>query len=165
MDDGPDVGTVVLILTGLVGVLIFAFIGRLIGQKRGQSEGGAAMGALLGPVGLVGAAFLPDKRRQCPACKGRVPDDARKCMHCGEDLPVQSAPAPPAPAAVVPPSFDYDPFSVRTIPTPAPRPPEPEMTAADLSIACPLCGERLAVSSVKRGENYCPHCSEKFIAE
>ena len=35
---GPDVGTVLLILLGLVGVLVFAFIGRLIGQKRGQGQ-------------------------------------------------------------------------------------------------------------------------------
>ena len=97
-----EVGPIILIVGALVGVLVFAFIGRLIGQKRGQSEGGAVMGALLGPVGLVGAAFLPDKRRQCSACKGRVPDDARKCMHCGEDMPVQPMPAvyqaPVAPA-------------------------------------------------------------------
>jgi len=154
MDDGPDVGTVLLILAGLVGVLIFAFIGRMIGQKRGQSEGGAAMGALLGPVGLVGAAFLPDQRRQCPACKGRVPDDARKCMHCGEDLVIKhtSVPLPPpAPAAVAP--------------TPVPRPPAPEKTTADFSIPCPLCAKPLRVSTLKRGENWCIHCFEKFIAE
>ena len=78
---------VLLVLAVGIGLLIFAFIGRLIGQTRGQAGTGAFMGALLGPVGLVGAAFLPDKRRQCPACKGHVPDDARKCMHCGDDLP------------------------------------------------------------------------------
>ena len=96
--DMDDPGNVMLLVGFFVAVLIFAFVGRLIGQKRGQSEGGAAMGALLGPVGLVGAAFLPDKRRQCPACKGRVPDDARKCMHCGEDLPAPPAPTVPLPA-------------------------------------------------------------------
>ena len=79
MEDGPDVATVMMILAALVGVLVFAFIGRLIGQKRGQSEGGAAMGALLGPVGLVGAAFLPDQRRQCPACRGRVQIGRASC--------------------------------------------------------------------------------------
>ena len=136
----------------MVGVLIFAFIGRMIGQKRGQSEGGAAMGALLGPVGLVGAAFLPDQRRQCPACKGRVPEDARKCMHCGEDLVVKPAPVPaPPPPAVTP--------------TPAPRPPAPEKPAAELSIPCPLCAKPLRVSTLKQGENWCTHCFEKFIAE
>ncbi len=94
MNDNTDnTGEIVFTVIAIgIGLLVFGLIGRLIGQKRGQSEKGAAMGALLGPVGLVGAAFLPDKRRQCPACKGHVPDDARKCMHCGEDLPVKPAP-------------------------------------------------------------------------
>ena len=145
-DADPDVGTAILLILALVGVLIFAFIGRLIGQRKGQSEGGAALGALLGPIGLVGAAFLPDGRRKCPACKGGVPDDARKCMHCGEDLPrtVSTAPAPaPAPAPA------------------APVAPVPLITWA----ACPLCAAKINAAVLKLGENYCPHCYEKFNVE
>ncbi len=93
MNDNSDSGFLVLLIF-LSAIGVFAFIGHLIGKSKGRSTGGAAMGALLGPVGLVGAAFLSDKRRQCPACKGHVPDDARKCMHCGEDLPRQPVPFP-----------------------------------------------------------------------
>ena len=60
-------------------------------------------------------------------------------------------PAPAAAAAVVPP--------------PVPQPRLPEKTTADLSFPCPLCGQHLMISTVKRGENYCPHCSGKFLAE
>jgi len=42
---------------------------------------------------------------------------------------------------------------------------QPPKTAAELSIPCPLCGKHLIVSTLKQGENWCPHCFEKFIAE
>jgi len=60
-------------------------------------------------------------------------------------------PAPAAPTAVVP--------------SPVPQPRVPGNTTDDLTIPCPLCGQRLMISTVKQGENYCPHCSEKFVAE
>jgi hypothetical protein len=41
----------------------------------------------------------------------------------------------------------------------------PVPTAAELSIPCPLCGKHLKVSTLKRGENWCSYCFEKFIAE
>ena len=41
---------------------------------------------------------------------------------------------------------------------------ESENTAGP-SIPCPLCAKPLAVSTLKRGENYCSHCSGKFMAE
>jgi hypothetical protein len=43
-----------------------------------------------------------------------------------------------------------------------PSAPEPSEV---LAIPCPLCGQQLQVSTLKRGENWCPYCSEKFIAE
>lgn len=175
MDDSSDIGAVFFVVVCLVSVLIFALIGRLIGKKRGRGGGGAAMGALLGPVGLVGAAFLPDKRRQCPACKGHVPDGARKCMHCGEDLPVQPAPPPPAPVVrrsvsevlsaldddrTLNPDYSPLPYLFGT----KPRSSVPKKTDEELKIPCPLCGQKLRVSTLKQGENWCPHCFEKFIA-
>jgi len=43
---------------------------------------------------------------QCPYCKGDIPDDAVKCMHCGEwvkQRPVAAEPprAEPEPASVI----------------------------------------------------------------
>jgi hypothetical protein len=47
-------------------------------------------------------------------------------------------------------------------PIPAPvAPPQPE----EQRIPCPLCAQSLKVSSLKQGENWCPHCFEKFIVE
>jgi len=45
------------------------------------------------------------------------------------------------------------------------RPVSEEESMAKLSIPCPLCGRRLWASTLKKGENYCPHCFEKFTAE
>ena len=44
----------------------------------------------------------------------------------------------------------------------APAPPQPP----DIStIPCPLCSQQLQVSTLKQGENSCPHCLGKFVAE
>jgi DNA-directed RNA polymerase subunit RPC12/RpoP len=92
----------------------------------------------------VGAAFLPDKRRQCPACKGRVPDDARKCMHCGQDLPIEPAPAPDA----------------------APVPPVLQVAAGIWkdSVKCPACGwmNRADAEEAARGLK-CEKCGVGFV--
>lgn len=164
MDDDPGSGFLVLFLFLFV-VGIFAFIGHLIGKSKGRSTGGAAMGALFGPVGLVGAAFLSDKRRQCPACKGHVPDEARKCMHCGEELPAP----PPEPKVEMEMVFDSDAGTYVSKPKAPPQSP-PQGPSAQKSpdpkkIPCPLCGQLLRVDSLKVGENWCHHCFGKFIAE
>jgi uncharacterized Zn-finger protein len=35
----------------------------------------------------------------------------------------------------------------------------------DARVPCPLCGQRIKVAMLKQGENWCPHCFEKFTAE
>ena len=87
-------------------------------------------------------------RKKCPQCLGVVPDGARKCMHCGGDLAVQPMPAP-APVT----------------PKPVPQSQAPEKTAADAQIPCPLCGQRLKISTLKQGENWCGFCFQKFVVE
>lgn len=42
---------------------------------------------------------------------------------------------------------------------------QPPKTVAESSIPCPLCGKQLNLSTLKQGENWCPYCFEKFIAE
>jgi hypothetical protein len=57
---------------------------------------------------------------------------------------------------------------VASRPTPSPPVVQPQtliQTNYDLRIPCPLCGQRIKVSDLKQGENWCPHCFEKFIAE
>jgi drug/metabolite transporter (DMT)-like permease len=41
----------------------------------------------------------------------------------------------------------------------------PEKPAEEECIPCPLCGQSLTISTLKRGDNWCPHCSQKFMAE
>ena len=132
--------------------MIFGFIGRSIGERKGRPEAGFIFGALLGPIGILIIAVGPDIKaeqaarnaqimaslaRKCPACRGTVPDDARKCMHCGEDLAVKPVPAP----------------------APPPQKPAPE------KIPCPLCGQSLKISTLNQGENWCSFCFQKFIVE
>jgi hypothetical protein len=66
------------------------------------------------------------------------------------DLPVGPAEVAASPAVAPPPASD---------------PPASDNITEDLSIPCPLCGQPLRVSTLKQGENYCSHCSEKFMAE
>jgi hypothetical protein len=46
-----------------------------------------------------------------------------------------------------------------------PPPPLPLKPGEELTIPCPLCGKFLRISTLKQGENWCPHCFEKFVAE
>jgi hypothetical protein len=50
-------------------------------------------------------------------------------------------------------------------PTPISPPPEPEQTTVEDFIPCPLCEQRLKIAALKQGENWCPHCFQKFIVE
>ena len=67
-------------------ILIAGYIGRWIGSYRGRSVDGFCFGALLGPIGWIVAALLPDDGKKCPQCLGVVPERALKCKHCGDEL-------------------------------------------------------------------------------
>lgn len=73
-------------------LILGPLIGAAIGQKKGRTGAGFLFGFLLGPIGWLIVAVGPDMSpgRFCPACKGKVPEGATKCMHCGTDL-VRSA--------------------------------------------------------------------------
>jgi hypothetical protein len=140
--------------------IVCIVIGGLIGKYRDRVDSGVIWSALLGPIGWVLVALMEDFRPKCPHCRGVVAEGASKCMHCGGDL-VAIAKAVPAPliAATVPPVAPIPPP-----PKPIPPPPKPK-PAPDSAIPCPLCGKSLWIATLRRGENYCPHCFEKFIAE
>jgi hypothetical protein len=65
--------------------LVSMLVGYAIGRWRGRGGAGAWLG-LLGPVGWIIAALLPEEGRRCPECLGVVPEKARRCRHCGSVL-------------------------------------------------------------------------------
>ena len=67
-------------------ILIGAGIGYAIGKSKGRPMAGAVWGALLGVIGWIVILIGPDYGRKCPECRGRIPDDARRCLHCGYQI-------------------------------------------------------------------------------
>lgn len=81
------------------GILIWIFFGFLVGAGVGYGIGGFKerrwegfwLGGCLGPVGWIIAALL-DYPLKCPECRGGVPEKATRCLHCGIQLELVSAP-------------------------------------------------------------------------
>lgn len=187
-------------------IFIGAVVGGLIGASRNNVGSGVVWGALLGPIGWILVLFL-DERAKCPECKSPVPDDARRCGHCGFDLYGRHTPKPDFPKTQsqtnvigIEPDMKKCPFCAESIKNEAikcrycgsdlltvPKKTEAERqhqkdemlnwspgaelksSASDTiegeSISCPVCGQQIAFTILKKGENFCPHCSGKFIAE
>jgi len=130
--------------------VLFGIVAAMIGAKKGEGYFGFQLGILLGPFGILIALFLKGNRKTCPHCFELIHKEATVCSHCQRDLVAKAVPRPVVPTAV--------PQAVTT----PPPPPEP---ATVPTTPCPLCGKSLLISILKRGENYCPHCFGKFIAE
>ena len=68
---------------------IFGLIGAAIGQKaRGRAVAGYICGFLFWFLGWLLVLLFADQRRRCPECRGVVPDDAIRCMHCTRPIRV-----------------------------------------------------------------------------
>lgn len=74
-----------MLIFGLVW-LASAFIGAAIGEHKGRRSLGCLLGFLLGPLGWAIILCTSDCRRKCPECGGAIPENVRKCMHCGSEL-------------------------------------------------------------------------------
>lgn len=76
-----------LLVEAIIAVIIFACIGYAIGRRKKRGADAAWISGLLGPLGIVIAILMEDRRRRCPACREPIADDATACPHCRKDLP------------------------------------------------------------------------------
>jgi len=134
------------ILLGWCG--IGGLIGYLCGQARGRASDGFFLGLLLGIIGWLLILIGPDERRKCPACKGAIPDGARKCLHCGESFNYST----PAPATTNPiQKLKADPIT------------EIRLTGLE-PIYCPGCNSLHSIDKEVLGKGVvCPTCNTGFI--
>lgn len=70
----------------LLSSVISGAIGHAIGQRKGRATAGFLFGLLIGPLGWALIALGPSFAPKCAMCKGPVPADACRCMHCGSIL-------------------------------------------------------------------------------
>ena len=78
MDD-----TLFIFIGFLAWAALFGGVGYVIGNAKGRGADGFALGVLIGFIGWLIIALLPEKGEKCPECFGVVPAGARRCKHCG----------------------------------------------------------------------------------
>jgi len=157
-----------------VGMLVCGFIGALIGSTRENAGIGCILGLMCGPIGWL-LALLADNRKKCPECQSPMAKDAIRCARCGRSEIVSMSPI------VEPENFKRCPFCAEKIQAAAIKcrycgsdlteKGEPEETPpvvlppSPTQIFCPLCGKAIPIEAIAKGENFCIHCGDKFIAE
>ena len=77
-------------LVFVISALIFGGIGFAVGKSRGRGPLGFLLGTFFGPLGWIVVLLLAPEGRKCPECLGIVPGQARRCQHCGSNLPQET---------------------------------------------------------------------------
>jgi hypothetical protein len=88
--------TLLLSFVIFVPLSFLGLLGALVGAKNNAKGEGFLLGFLLGPLGILIAAFL-DCRRCCPDCGTRLNGDPRYCPQCGIALNSTNKSTPGAP--------------------------------------------------------------------
>lgn len=70
----------------IIAVLLFGLIGYFIGKPKGRGGDALLVSLLLGPLGLLIAAFLKPIGDKCPYCGGLLNKGAICCCHCGREV-------------------------------------------------------------------------------
>lgn len=152
----------------LLGSIISGLIGMAIGSVKGSPGTGFFLGFLLGPIGWLIIALVPDNRPKCPYCKGAIIPGAIKCKNCGSTIPRCPACNKIIGTETAECKHCGQPLSNRRprgmeYADAAEQPIFPDELPGDIRFACPGCGKSIKTKARMAGRlGRCPGCGSRF---